>query len=122
MKDCTICNRQLCADPTTCRGELAALLARLDEPRQRGERERDFWGDGWTLSVDQYRNRVENVRQASIRQAEIRAGITDPFDGPCVRCRYATPSLPCDCECHAPAADDCDPHGIPRPSLMVVPS
>ena len=95
MKDCTICNRQLCADPTTCRGELAALLARLDEPRQRGERERDFWGDDWTLSVDEYRARVEQVRRASIRQAEIRAGIM---------------------------ADDCDPHGIARPSLMVVPS
>ena len=94
MKDCTICNRQLCADPTTCRGELAALLARLDEPRQRGERERDFWGDGWTLSVDEYRARVEQVRRASIRQAEIRAGIM---------------------------VDDCDPHGIARP-LMVVPS
>ena len=107
MKDCTICNRQLCADPTTCRGELAALLARLDEPRQRGERERDFWGDGWTLSVDEYRARVENVRAASIRQAEIRAGIMSsaPWD------RTATES----------AADDCDPHGIARP-LMVVPS
>ena len=95
MKDCTICNRQLCADPTTCRGELAALLARLDEPRERGERITDLWGTGWSLSVDEYRDRVAKVRAASIRQAEIRAGII---------------------------TDDCDPHGIARPSLMVVPS
>lgn len=93
MKDCTICNRQLCADPTTCRGELAALLARLEQPRERGERITDLWGDGWTLSVDEYRQRVENVRQASIRQAEIRAGIM---------------------------TDDCDPHGIARPLMVVV--
>ena len=57
MKDCTICNRQLCADLTTCRGELAALLARLDEPRPRGERITDLWGDGWTLSVGEWRER-----------------------------------------------------------------
>ena len=51
--------------------------------------------EGWVvLSVDEYRARVEQVRRASIRQAEIRAGIM---------------------------ADDCDPHGIARP-LMVVPS
>jgi hypothetical protein len=54
MPDCVMCARQLCADPAVCRGELAALLARLEAPR--GVRCRDLWG-GFSLSVDEWRAR-----------------------------------------------------------------
>ncbi len=57
MPDCTICKRQLCADPRVCRGELAALLERVTVPRERGERVTDLWGTGWTLSVGEWRER-----------------------------------------------------------------
>lgn len=38
--DCIVCRRQICADHTTCTGELRQMLARMDARRAAEEAER----------------------------------------------------------------------------------